>query len=99
MNKPVYLGPSVLEFSKTLMYKFWYDNIELKYRSNSKLCCMDPDNFIIHIKIEDAHEDIASNVEKRFDTSNYGNKRPFLIEKHKKVIGLLKDELGGKSMT
>ena len=36
MNKPVYLGLSILEISKTLMYEFWYDDIKLKYQNNAK---------------------------------------------------------------
>ena len=50
MNKPVYLGLSILEISKTIMYEFWYDYIKPKYQNNTKLCYMDTDNFIIHIK-------------------------------------------------
>ena len=41
MNKPVYLGLSILEISKTLMYEFWYDYIKPKYQNNVKLCYMD----------------------------------------------------------
>ena len=52
-NKPVYLGLSVLEISKTFMYEFWYDYIKPKYQNNAKLCYMDTDSFIIHIKTED----------------------------------------------
>ena len=59
---------------------------------------MDTDTFVIYIKPEDFYKDIASDVEKWFDTSNYdeNDKRPLPIGKHKKVIGLFKDELGGK---
>ena len=99
MNKPVYLGLSMLEISKTLMYEFWYDHVKLKYQSNVKLSYMDTDSFIMNIKTEDFYEDIANDVEKRFDTSNYEVNRPLPTEKNKKVIGLMKDELGGKIMT
>ena len=71
MNKPVYLGLSILEISKTLMYEFWYDYIKPKYQQNAILCYMDTDSSIIHIKTEDVYENIAGDVEKRFDTSNY----------------------------
>ena len=59
---------------------------------------MDTDSFVIYIKPEDFYKGIASDVEKWFDTSNYdeNDKRPLPIGKHKKVIGLFKDELGGK---
>ena len=71
MNKPVYLGLSILEISKTLMHEFWYDYIKPKYQNNAKSCYMDTDSFIINVKTEDFYEDIANDVEKRFDTSNY----------------------------
>ena len=61
---------------------------------------MDTDSFIIYIQTEDFYKDIANDVEKWFDTSNYdeSNKRPLPIGKNKKRIGLFKDELGGKTM-
>ena len=99
MNKPAYLGLSILEISKTLIYQCWYDYIKSKYQNNAKLCYMDTDSFIINIKTEDFYKDIANDVEKRFDTSNYEVNRPFPKGKNKKVIGLMKDELGGKIMT
>ena len=99
VNKPVYLGLSILEISKTLMYEFWYNYIKPKYRDNVKLCYMDTDSFIMHIKTEDFYKDIVNDVEKRFDTSNYEINRPLPTGKNKKVIGLMKDELGGKIMT
>ena len=80
MNKPVYLGLSILEISKLLMYGFsmikliWY--IKPKYQYNTKLCYMDTDTFIIHLKTEDIYEDAANDVEKRFDTSNCKINRP-----------------------
>ena len=62
MNKPVYLGFLILEISKILMYKVWYDFIKTKYQINAKLCYMDADSFIIHIKTEDFYDDIANDV-------------------------------------
>ena len=70
-----------------------------KYGDNVKLCYIDTDSFIMHIKTEDFYKDIANDVEKRFDASNYEVNRPLPIGKNKKVIGLMKDELGGKIMT
>ena len=64
MTKSVYLGLSKLEISKTLMYEFWYDYIKPKYQNNAKLCYMDSDSFIIHIKPEDFYEGIANDVKK-----------------------------------
>ena len=68
MNKPVYLGMSTLDISKTLMYEFWYYYIKPKCKDKAKLWYMDTDSFIIHIKTEDFYEDIGGDVEKWFDT-------------------------------
>ena len=80
------------------MYKFWYDYIKPKYQDKTKLCYMDRDNFIIHIKTKTVYEDIGNDIEKRFDTSNYEVNRPLPTAKNKKVIELMKDELRGKIM-
>ena len=96
MNQPIYLGLSVLEISKILMYEFWYDYIKPKHNDNVRLCYMDTDSFIMNIKTNDFYKDISDDVDNRFDTSNYEVKRPLLTGKNKKVIGLMKDELGGE---
>ena len=99
MNKPIYLGLPILEISKLLMYEFWYNYMKPKYGDNVKLCYMDTDRFRMNIKTEDFYKDIANDVEKRFDTSNYECDRPLPTGKNKKVIGLMKDELGGRIIT
>ena len=76
MNKPIYLGLSIFEISKTLVYEFWYDYMKPKYNDNVKLCYMDTDSFIMNLKTYDFCKDIADDVENRFDTSNYEVKRP-----------------------
>ena len=109
MNKPIYLGMSISDISKT-MYKFWYDYIKPKYQRSctkqrctqdrAKLCYTDTESFIIHIKTEDFYKDIANDVEKWFDTSNFdeSDKRSFQQVRTKKLIVLFKDELGGRIM-
>ena len=99
MNKPVCLGLSILELSKILMYDFWYNYVKPKSGEKAKLCYMDTDSFIVYIKTHDIFKDIAGNLEIRFDTLNYELDRPFPKGKNQKVIGLMKDELGGKIMT
>ena len=99
MNKPIYLGLSILDISKILMYEFWYDYMKPKYGNDVKLCYMDTDSFVMNIKTEDFYKDIAIDVEKRFDTSNYEVDRPLPTGRNKKAIGLMKDELGGKIIT
>ena len=98
MNKPVYLGQAILDLSKTIMYEFHYDYMQPKYGDRLKLCYMDTDSYVYDIKTEDFYRDIAEDVETRFDTSAYSNNRPLPIGKNKKVIGLMKDELGGEIM-
>ena len=98
LNKLLYLGMTILDISKTLIYEFWYDYIKPKYKEKARLCYMDTDNFVMYIKTEDFYKDIADDVERWFDTSNYdeNNKRLLPIGKNKKVIGLFKDELRGE---
>ena len=98
MNKPIYLGLSILEISKVLIYDFLFYYRTPKYGDNVKLCYIDTDSSIMHIKTEDFYKNIADDVEKRFDTSNYEVNRPLLTGKNKIVIGLMKDESGGKVM-
>ena len=99
MNKPIYLGLSILDISKILMYEFWYDYMKPKYNDNVKLCYMGTNTFVMNIKTIDSYKDIANDVECKFDTSNYEVDRPLPTGKNKKIIGLMKDELGGKIIT
>ena len=94
MNKPVYLGMSILDISKTLMYEFWYDYVKPKYEEKAKLGQMDTDGFVIKIFTEEFFEDINNDVERWFDTSSYdkNDKRPLETGMNKKVIGMFKDE-------
>ena len=100
MNKAICLGQTILDLSKTLMYEFWYDYIKPMYSDKAKLCYTDTDSLDIHIKTDDFYKDIASDVERLFDTSNYNknDNRPLPVGKNKKVIGMFKDEIGGKIM-
>ena len=99
MNKPIYLGLSILDISKITMYKFWYDYVKIKYEDKARLCYMDTDSFVVNIKTKDFYKDITQDVNKRFDTSNYTFDRPLPTGINKKVIGLMKDELGGDITT
>ena len=99
MSKPIYVGITILDISKTLMYEFSYGYLKHKYGDKIKLCYMDTHSLIPIIKTKDFYEDIADDVEKRFDTSNYEVDRPLPTGKNKKEIGLMKNELEGKIMT
>ena len=71
MNKPVYLGLSILELCKISMYEFWYDYVKPKYVEKAKLCYMDTDSSIVYIKTGYVYKGIEEDVETRFDISNY----------------------------
>ena len=92
MNKPIYLGLSILEISKTTMYEFWYDYMKRKYGDMVKLCYTDTDSLVMNIKTKDFYKGIVKDVEERFNTSNYSVDRPLPKRKNKKVIGLMKDD-------
>ena len=100
MNKPVYIGQAILDLSKTIMYEFHHNYMLPEYGNRISLCYMDTDSFIYDIETKDFYEDISDGVESRFDTSSYSNdgSRPLLMGWNKKVIGLMKDKLGGNIM-
>ena len=96
-NKPVYCGMAILDLSKTLIYDFHYKYIIPKFGKKQKLLFTDTDSLCYEIETEDFFADIADDVEKMFDTSNFDKKHPSGIQgKNKKVPGMMKDEAGGK---
>ena len=80
------------------MYEFWYDDVKPKYGENVKLCYMDTDRFIIHVKTKNIYKYIAEDVETRFDTSSYEIIRLLPKGKNRRVTGLIKYDLGGEIM-
>ena len=98
MNKPVYLGMSILDLSKTVMYDFHYKYIKPKYGNKAKLLFTDTDSFLYEIQTEDFYKDISGDVKDRFDTSDYPEGHPSGIPTgiNKKVLGMFKDEAAGK---
>ena len=78
------------------MYEFWYDYVKPKYDEKENLCYMDTDSFIKYIKVDDIYKDTVEDVKTRFGTSNYELHRSLPKENKKNVIGVMKDELGGK---
>ena len=97
-NKPVYLGLSILDLSKTIMYEFHYDYIKPKYNDRVSLLYTDTDSLVYEIETEDFYKDISADVMDRFDTSNYKSNHPSGIPTgcNKKVLGKFKDEKGGE---
>ena len=78
------------------MHEFLYDYVKPKSGENAKLCYVDTNSFIVHVKTDNIYKYITEDFETRFDTSNFEIDRPLPKEKNKKVIGLMKDELGEK---
>ena len=100
MNKPVYLGMSILDLSKTLMYDFHYNYVIAKYGNKAKLLFTDTDSFLYEIQTEDFYKDISGDVKDRFDTSEYPEGHPSGIPTgiNKKVLGMFKDEAKGDNI-
>ena len=99
-DKPIYVGLCILDLSKTLMYDFHYNYIVKKYGQKKKLLYTDTDSFAYEIKTEDFYQDISSDVEEKFDTSNFAKNHPSGIKTgcNKNVIGMMKDECGGEQI-
>ena len=96
-NKPIYLGMCVLDYSKLVMYKFYYDIIE-KYFPNNEILYSDTDSMVLNIYTEDLYKDLEQTKDK-LDTSDYPKDHPLYSLVNKKVIGKFKDELNGNIMT
>jgi len=100
LNKPMYVGFSVLDISKTSIYKFHYDVMPTLVNNGSyKLLYTDTDSLIYSIKTEDIYKRIKANLQ-FFDTSDFAENNPYGIPRvNKKVVGLMKDECSGEPMT
>ena len=98
LNKPIYLGVSILELSKTIMFDFHYNYTKPKFGNKSSLLYTDTDSLIYEFESEDIYKDISPNVLERFDTSNFPKEHPSGIPTglNKKVGGKMKDVCGGK---
>ena len=99
-NKPVYLGMSILDLSKSLMYDFHYNNIKTKYDDKAKLLFTETDSLAYEIRTNYFYKDINPDIEKRFDTTDYPTNHPSGIKKglNSKVLGMFKDEAGEKQI-
>lgn len=97
LDRPIYIGFTVLEISKSHMYNFHYSSMKTYYGPNITLCYMDTDSYLYSITTEDVYADIKLNFQHYFDTSNYPTNNLYGISRqHNKVPGLFKDELGGE---
>ena len=99
-NKPIYLGMSILDLSKNLMYEFHYNYIKPKYGGKATLLFTDTDSLCYEIKTDDFYEDVTPDVDRLFDTSNYpiDHRSDIPTGVNKKVVGMFKDECAGKQI-
>ena len=99
-DKPIYLGMSILDLSKTLMYDFHYNYIKHKYNDKAMLLFTDTDSLMYEIQTDDFYADISNDLDLKFDTSDYPENHPSGIKTgiNKKVIGMFKDEACGKQI-
>ncbi|XP_047985628.1 uncharacterized protein LOC125226449 [Leguminivora glycinivorella] len=99
LDRPIYIGFTVLELAKTHLYQFHYNFIKKTYKENVKLCYTDTDSLLYNIITDDFYNDLNKNISK-YDTSNYDHNNPYGIPKlNAKVPGLFKDEFGGTVIT
>ena len=95
-NKPIYLGQAIIDYSKQLMYQFYYEVINKLWPEN-EIIGFDTDSFFLNISTKDVYKDLEQ-IKDELDTSDYPKDHPLYSEINKKVIGKFKDELAGKVM-
>lgn len=95
LNKPIYIGFTVLEFSKLFMYKMYYNVFKENYGENVNLLYMDTDSFTLEITCEDFYKDLQYKLPKIFDFSNYDQNNKLYSKTNESKLGLFKDETRG----
>ena len=94
LNRPIYVGFSILDMSKTLMYDFHYNHIKKIYGLSATLLFTDTDSLAYVIQTNDIYEDMMHSLD-LYDTSEYPNHSQLFSLKNKKIIGKMKDETYG----
>ena len=98
LDKPIFIGMSILDLSKQHMYKFYYDVMKPKYGDNIEMVYTDTDSFVFHTKANDIYEDLNT-IKKELDFSDYPKEHKCHDDNNKKVLGKFKDELKSKIIT
>ena len=97
LNRPVYVGISILDLSKHLMYDFYYNQLKTQYGESCQLPYTDTDSLLLKIETKDVYKDIAQN-QTLYDTSDYTQDHPLYSSANKMVLGKLKDECAGRAI-
>ena len=95
LNKPIYAGMSILDYSKLHMYNFYYDVLKKKFNDDIKLLYTDTDSFIIQIKTDDVYDDL-NELKEYMDFSDYPENHKCFNNENKKKLGCFKDETNSK---
>ncbi|XP_025266900.1 uncharacterized protein LOC112638811 [Camponotus floridanus] len=97
IDKPTYVGMSILDISKIRLYAF-HEYMSPLYGNKCKILYTDTESLIYSIECEDAYERMKRDID-RFDTSDYAVNNPYGVPRaNKKVLGLIKDEDNGALM-
>ena len=97
LDKPIFIGMSILDLSKQHMYKFYYDVMKPKYGDNIRMVYTDTDSFVFHTKTDDIYQDLKE-INDEMDFSGYDKNHKCYDATNKKVLGKFKDECEGKIM-
>ena len=97
LNRPVYVGMSVLDLSKSLMYDFYYNQMKAQYGDRVELLYTDTDSLLLEIQTEDVYSDMSEH-QSLYDTSDYPEDHPLHSKVNKKVLGKMKDECAGRAI-
>ena len=97
LNRPVYVGMSILDLSKHLMYNFYYNQLKAQYGESCQLVYTDTDSLLLEMETEDVYKNMAQN-QTLYDTSDYPQDHPLYSSTNKKVLGKLKDECVGRAI-
>ena len=98
LDKPIFIGMSILDLSKQHMYKFYYDVMKPKYGDNIRMVYTDTDSFVFHTKTDDIYQDLKE-INDEMDFSGYDKNHKCYDATNKKVLGKFKDECEGKITT
>ena len=98
LDKPIFIGMSILDLSKQHMYKFYYDVMKPKYGDNIRMVYTDTDSFVFHTRTDDIYQDLQE-INDEMDFSGYDKNHKCYDATNKKVLGKFKDECEGKFMT
>ena len=98
IKKPIYIGLTVLDLSKTLVYRFHYDYMRDRIGDNCKLLYTDTDSLVYEVKNQNMYDMMKTDIHE-FDTSDYSPDNQFNMPRaNKKIVGLMKDECNGEIM-